>query len=215
MDTKRITGPRTDWAACRTGLDGSDMVRRLLAYLYFRRCQRRLPQIAKTEAGKPYLCTDPSCFISLSHTAGAVSAADPRFIPGAVRRGHDDVAAWAGCFAGREVVVVCQKGLKLSQGAAAWLRHAGANAESLEGGFEAWRDARLPLVAPAHVPPRDAQGRTVWVTRARPKVDRIACPWLIRRFVDPDAVFLFVAPPEVTAVAERFGATPFERGTSA
>jgi phosphopantetheinyl transferase len=75
LDTKRITGPRTDWAACRTGLDGSDMVRRLLAYLYFRRCQRRLPQIAKTEAGKPYLCTDPSCFISLSHTAGAVSAA--------------------------------------------------------------------------------------------------------------------------------------------
>ena len=138
------------------------------------------------------------------------AAADPRLIPGAVRRGHDDVAAWAGRFAGRDVVVVCQKGLKLSQGAAAWLRHAGANAESLDGGFEAWRDARLPLVAPAHVPPRDAQGRTVWVTRARPKVDRIACPWLIRRFVDPDAVFLFVAPSEVTAVAERFGATPFD-----
>ena len=50
----------------------------------------------------------------------------------------------------------------------------------------------------------------VWVTRARPKIDRIACPWLIRRFVDPDAVFLFVAPGEVPAVAERFGATPFD-----
>jgi hypothetical protein len=48
------------------------------------------------------------------------------------------------------------------------------------------------------------------VTRARPKVDRIACPWLIRRFVDPGAVFLFVAPAEVPAVAERFGATPFD-----
>ena len=36
------------------------------------------------------------------------------------------------------------------------------------------------------LPPRDAQGRTVWVTRARPKIDRIACPWLIRRFVDPE-----------------------------
>lgn len=138
------------------------------------------------------------------------AAADPRFLPGAIRHGHDDVAAWAERFAGRDVVVVCQKGLKLSQGAAAWLRHAGANAESLEGGFEAWRDARLPLVVPAHVPPRDAQGRTVWVTRARPKVDRIACPWLIRRFVDPAAIFLFVAPSEVTAVAERFGATPFD-----
>ena len=49
------------------------------------------------------------------------------------------------------------------------------------------------------LPPRDAQGRTVWVTRARPKIDRIACPWLIRRFVDPNAVFLFVAPSEVVA----------------
>jgi hypothetical protein len=50
----------------------------------------------------------------------------------------------------------------------------------------------------------------VWVTRSRPKIDRIACPWLIRRFVDPRAVFLFVAPPEVATVAERFGATPFD-----
>jgi hypothetical protein len=46
--------------------------------------------------------------------------------------------------------------------------------------------------------------------RSRPKIDRIACPWLIRRFVDPTAVFLFVAPAEVTAVADRFGATPFD-----
>ena len=63
---------------------------------------------------------------------------------------------------------------------------------------------------PTNCPPRDAQGRTVWVTRARPKIDRIACPWLIRRFVDPDAVFLFVAPSEVVAVGERFNATPFD-----
>ena len=49
-----------------------------------------------------------------------------------------------------------------------------------------------------------------WVTRERPKIDRIACPWLIRRFVDPGARFLFVAPSEVPGVAERFGATPFD-----
>jgi hypothetical protein len=48
------------------------------------------------------------------------------------------------------------------------------------------------------------------VTRSRPKIDRIACPWLIRRLVDPQAVFLFVAPSEVQAVAERFEATPFD-----
>ena len=83
-------------------------------------------------------------------------------------------------------------------------------AEALEGGFEGWKDAKLPLVAASKLPPRDAQGRTVWVTRARPKIDRIACPWLIRRFVDPNAVFLFVAPSEVVAVGERFNAVPFD-----
>jgi len=50
----------------------------------------------------------------------------------------------------------------------------------------------------------------VWVTRLRPKIDRIACPWLIRRFVDPSAQFLFVGASEVLAVAEKFNATPFD-----
>ncbi len=49
-----------------------------------------------------------------------------------------------------------------------------------------------------------------WVTRMRPKVDRVACPWLIRRFVDPEAEFLYVPPDEVTAVAAREGAIPFD-----
>ena len=48
------------------------------------------------------------------------------------------------------------------------------------------------------------------MTRARPKVDRIACPWLIRRFIDPNAVFLFVSPDEVPGVAEEFKAAPFD-----
>jgi hypothetical protein len=49
-----------------------------------------------------------------------------------------------------------------------------------------------------------------WVTRERPKVDRIACPWLIKRFVDSEAEFLYVPADEVTAVAEREGAIPFD-----
>ena len=49
-----------------------------------------------------------------------------------------------------------------------------------------------------------------WVTRERPKVDRIACPWLIKRFVDPAAEFLYVPGDRVLAVAEREGATPFD-----
>jgi rhodanese-related sulfurtransferase len=136
--------------------------------------------------------------------------ADPRMIPAAHRRDFRKAAEWAPLYAGKRVVVSCQKGLKLSQGAAAWLRHAGAEAASLEGGHVAWCDAGQMLVKTDKLPPRDAEGRTLWVTRARPKVDRIACPWLIRRFVDPRAVFLFVAPAEVEAVGERFGAAPFD-----
>jgi len=136
--------------------------------------------------------------------------ADPFLVPGAARRPHDSIPAGATDYAGRSVVVICQKGKKLSEGAAAWLRHAGADAETLEGGSEAWAAAGMPRVRAERIPPRDGEGRTVWVTRSRPKIDRIACPWLIRRFVDPSAVFLFVAPAEVAAVAERFDATPFD-----
>src|SRR6185312_3374433 len=119
-------------------------------------------------------------------------AADPRLIPGSIRRDFAKVAAWAGDFAGKEVVVSCQRGAKLSEGVAAWLRNEGIAAANLEGGFEAWLAAGHPLVRIGKLPRRDAKGRTVWVTRARPKIDRIACPWLIRRFVDTDAVILFV-----------------------
>ena len=136
--------------------------------------------------------------------------ADPRFIPGAVRRDCASVAQWADTYGGCSAIVIGQKGAKISQGVAAWLRHSGADAITLEGGHEAWAKANLPLIPEAKLPPRDALGRTVWVTRARPKVDRIACPWLIRRFVDPDAVFLYVAASEVFAVAERFNAAPFD-----
>ena len=123
--------------------------------------------------------------------------ADPRFIPGAVRRASRNVSDWAAEFAGRSAVVICEKGHNLSEGVAAWLRKPDASAEVLEGGIAAWAQAGLPLVPEAKLPPRDPQGRTMWVTRERPKIDRIACPWLIRRFVDPAAVFLFVSPAEV------------------
>jgi hypothetical protein len=49
-----------------------------------------------------------------------------------------------------------------------------------------------------------------WITREDAKVDRIACPWLIRRFIDPDAEFLYVPASDVTSVAEREGAIPFD-----
>lgn len=135
---------------------------------------------------------------------------DPCFIPGAFRHPFDRIEALAPALAGRKVVVVCWKGLKLSAGAAAFLRTEGVEAEILEGGTTAWAEAGLPRVPAAILPARTALGQTVWVTRHRPKIDRIACPWLIRRFVDPSARFLFVPPSEVEGVAERFGATPFD-----
>jgi len=137
-------------------------------------------------------------------------AADRRLIPGATRRPFATVADWAPELSDRAAIVICQKGQKLSQGVAAWLRQAGVPAEALDGGALAWAKAGLALVPEAKLPERDRHGRTIWVTRARPKVDRIACPWLIRRFVDPMAVFLFVPPSEVQGVAERFGAAPFD-----
>ena len=136
--------------------------------------------------------------------------ATPSLIPSAIRKDHADVDDWAPKYRGRWVVVACQKGLKLSEGVAALLRSAGIQAEILEGGVVAWQEAALPLVPVASLSQRKATGGTLWVTRSRPKIDRIACPWLIRRFVDPEARFLYVSPPEVTAVAERFGATPFD-----
>lgn len=135
---------------------------------------------------------------------------DARILPASIRLHHASAEVWASRYSGRPVVVVCQRGKKLSEGAAAWLRHYGAEAEVADGGYEAWRDAGLPLVPASSIPSRNAAGQTVWVTRSRPKIDRVACPWLIRRFVDPSAVFLFVAPGEVEAVADRFGATPFD-----
>lgn len=137
-------------------------------------------------------------------------ALDPRLVPGSIRQSHRDVETWRQAIIRPSAVVICQAGKKLSEGTAAWLRQLGLPAESLEGGIEAWFAAGLPAVPAVRLPPRDAAGRTVWVTRARPKIDRIACPWLIRRFVDPHAAFLFVAPQEVAGVADRFDATPFD-----
>ena len=49
-----------------------------------------------------------------------------------------------------------------------------------------------------------------WITRERVKVDRVACPWLIKKFIDPDAKFLFVPADQVIAVAERENAVPYD-----
>jgi rhodanese-related sulfurtransferase len=136
--------------------------------------------------------------------------ARPSLIPTSFRRSHVDIATWGGLYRQSSVVVTCSKGKKLSEGVAAHLRLLGAQAEILDGGTEAWAAAGLPLVPIAAIPGGQITGGTLRVTRSRPKIDRIACPWLINRFVDPGARFLFVSASEVMAVAENFGATPFD-----
>ena len=154
------------------------------------------------------------CPTLLDARAEAARAADPQVIPTA--RLLDAAEITSDTLARLEegladpVVVVCAEGHRRSQGVAALLRNAGVRAEYLEGGQAAWSAAGFPLVDAREITARDAEGRTVWVTRARPKIDRIACPWLIRRFVDPRAVFLYVAPAEVVGVADLFGAMPFD-----
>lgn len=137
-------------------------------------------------------------------------AADPRLVPGSINTDDQSLGAVAEQLGTQPAISVCQAGDRRSQGTAAILRAEGCASEYLDGGFEAWRAAGLPLIDPAKLPARDAQGRTVWVTRSRPKIDRIACPWLIRRFLDPRAVILFVSPAEMTGVAERYNAAPFD-----
>ncbi len=134
---------------------------------------------------------------------------DPRLIPTSMRCPAAEIDRLLPEMEGRAVVVVCQKGRKLSHGAAALLQAQGIAAEVLSGGIWAWRDAELPLI-PAELLNRIGAPGSRWVTRNRPRIDRIASPWLIRRFIDPKAQILFVPTAEVAAVADRFNATPFD-----
>ena len=136
----------------------------------------------------------------------AVFDSDDTTLPAARWRDHVDADGWAGALpAGAEVVVFCVHGHNVSQLATAILRQRGIAARTLAGGIEAYRAAgghvvqKVPLVDWAGVRP------STWVTRARPKIDRIACPWLVRRFIDREARFLFVEPEHVVPVAEELG----------
>ena len=135
-------------------------------------------------------------------------AADARLLPASIRKDYRLTDDWAKQLPSRPIVVVCHHGAKLSHGVAALLRAHGFEAMSLEGGFEAWK-ADGQMVLPAKL----VNASKLWVTRHRPKIDRIACPWLIRRFVDEKAAFMFVQPDQVEAVADRFGAIAFDMPT--
>jgi rhodanese-related sulfurtransferase len=139
--------------------------------------------------------------------------ADPQVIAGAQRARVETIVALAGALPPqRPVIVYCVHGHEVSQQAASALRAAGVDAHFLEGGIEAWRAQHGPTVrrqTGAGVPGTLAQP-SQWITRERPKIDRIACPWLVRRFIDPGARFLYVPAARVTAEAARTGAIPYD-----
>jgi rhodanese-related sulfurtransferase len=130
-------------------------------------------------------------------------AENSRIIPGALRCLPETVESWAATLEPwRPVVVYCVRGHEVSQGACAALRAHGLDARYVEGGLERWQaegHSTQPFAAP-----------TRWVTRARPKIDRIACPWLIRRFIDPAAEFFYVPNTEVRAFAAANNATAYD-----
>jgi rhodanese-related sulfurtransferase len=135
----------------------------------------------------------------------------PQLLPGAVWRDAGEARVWSTEFGrDRPIVIACKAGREMSQMAVAQLRADGVDARVLEGGYQAWADAGLPFVAKAELDRLTPKRPGLWVTRRRPKIDRVACPWLIHRFLDPQARILYVDPAEVMNVARESGAVPFD-----
>jgi rhodanese-related sulfurtransferase len=131
--------------------------------------------------------------------------ADDAVIIGAIHRPLESVSGWrADLPKNREVVVYCVHGHDVSQGVAKTLQNAGINTAYLEGGIADWKERQLPTRRK-----RDAS-ENKWVTREHPKIDRIACPWLISRFVNPGAEFIYVPPNDVAKVADDVGGTAYD-----
>ena len=131
--------------------------------------------------------------------------ADGQRIVGAARRLPDDVLRWAGGLPkGRAVVAYCVHGHEVSQGVAKTLSSAGMQAAFLEGGIAAWKDRKLPTRR------KRGSAENKWVTREHPKIDRIACPWLVSRFINPEAEFIYVPSKDVSKVAAEIDGTPYD-----
>jgi len=151
----------------------------------------------------------------------------PHLLPGSRWRDPEQFATWLPTLdRSKPIVVTCKAGKELSQFVTAELRAAGFTAAMLTGGYEAWAEAGLPFVDrktfDRFAPRRDSDDSragpsqssaarpSVWVTRRRPKIDRIACPWLIQRFIDTEAKFLFVDPTYVKEAAHEVGGIPYD-----
>ena len=149
--------------------------------------------------------------------------ASPRMLTGALRCKPEDVAAFAASQPPREVLVYCVYGHDVSEEAVAEFRAAGWKASALAGGFDGGEDSVdsasaianwrvTPLVTLRKRPDWGVTGEqpSRWITRERPKIDRVACPWLIRRFIDPRAEFFYVPTAQVFTEAARLKAVAYD-----
>jgi len=139
---------------------------------------------------------------------GPAYEADTHLIASALRPEGDVVAFARRHAAGTPVVAYCVRGHEVSQEAARKLAEAGFVARYLEQGIEGWRAEGFATVT--RRPEWKVPGGSRWITRERPKIDRIACPWLIRRFIDPLATFDYVPTAKVFEEAERRAAVPYD-----
>ena len=139
--------------------------------------------------------------------------ADSRMLASATWRDPATVTDWRKYLpVHRDIVVYCVRGHEISKNTCSALREIGLHVYSLEGGAEAWKSAGLPTFE-KHAQLRIPAGvntPTKWVTRERPKIDRIACPWLIRRFIDPTAEFIYVPAKDVLLAAETQNAIAYD-----
>jgi len=159
--------------------------------------------ISATEALSAIRGGQPPLIIDVRRQQAFRAASE--MIEGALWRDPERVAEWAGELPrASRVVAYCVHGHEVSQGVAKALAGRGLSAQYLQGGLEeGWKAAGGALDRKA------AGANTRWVTRERPKIDRIACPWLVARFVDPGAEFLYV-PKEVLAAAKERDATAYD-----
>jgi rhodanese-related sulfurtransferase len=178
----------------------------------------------------------PSDLLPRMGTAGAPVLLDVRrdaafeasalMLAGGQRCAPQNLAAWAAENADQRdqtIVVYCVYGHNVSADACAQLRSLGFDAFALSGGLQGgqdgvdsaedislWRNSALPTWRKRIDWNLTGKGGSRWVTRARPKIDRIACPWLVRRWIDPKAVFDYVPDAQVLPYAQQIGGLAYD-----
>ncbi|MBM3341767.1 MAG: sulfurtransferase [Betaproteobacteria bacterium] len=159
--------------------------------------------ISTTELQSQLQSKEPPLVIDVRRKPAFIESKE--VIAGALYRDPEHIAEWATTLPrAASVVVYCVHGHQVSQGAAKTLNERGITARFLDGGVAHW------IEDGGAVTRKPAGAHSRWVTRERPKIDRIACPWLIARFVDRDAQFLYVPTADVKKVATERDAIAYD-----